>query len=262
MSRKYVIAGIIVWAMLIVGCAVKAKQKEAEEMEMRVVNISIEMEERQYLALKRRAARLNKDVGAWSVDDEIQMTAEAAIAIQADNEIEREKAALRRSQIGDDFITDDTPIRVVAAQKEETRTLSEDPEGEPAAGADGFITEPENNGEIVAITPKERDLFLRCIQAEAGNQPADGRQAAAEVILNRVADARFPNTITDVIMQSGQFGVVSNGSIETAVPDGTTVKAVEAALEGSTALDDDYVFFNNQPIGRDTIKIGDHYFGR
>ena len=45
-------------------------------------------------------------------------------------------------------------------------------------------------------------------------------------------------------------------------PDETTIRAVDAALEGCRVLPEDYVFFNNEPIGNDPIKIGDHYFGR
>ena len=168
---------------------------------MRVVNISVEVTEDQYLALKRRAARTGRGTDGWTVNDEISYTASAAVALKAADEMRREQEAIRKTQITDDFITDDTPIRVVAAQKEEPQTLSEDPEGEPDAGTDGFITQENEHAHGIIVTTEERDLFLRCIQAEAGNQPIEGRQAAAEVVLNRVADSCFPGTITEVINQ-------------------------------------------------------------
>lgn len=258
MKKKYIMAFAVVCIMAITGITIKTKQ---EEKDMHVLNISVEISDEQFMAMKRRAARISKSTESWTVHDEVNYTAAAAIALQAEDEIKREQAALRRSQITDDFITDDTPIRVVAAQKKE-QTLSEDPKGEPDANADSSQNTEAKNARRIVTTQQERDLFLRCIQAEAGNQPIEGRQAAAEVILNRVDDPHFPGTITDVIMQPKQFGVVTNGSINNVTPDKTTIKAVDDALEFSAVLPRDYVFFNNAPIGNDPIKIGDHYFGR
>lgn len=261
MKNRYIIGFVVVTIVAAVCITIQIKRDRRKEEEMRIVNVSIEISDDQYMAMKRRAARIAKSTEHWTVDDEITFTASAAISLQAAEEMRKEQDAIRRSQITDDFITDDTPIRVVAVQKEE-RTLSEDPKGEPDAGADRFITQEQQKRDVIDLTPQERNLFLCCIQAEAGNQPIEGRQAAAEVVLNRVADRCFPGTITEVINQPGQFGVVRNGSINNVTPDETTIRAVDAALEGCRVLPEDYVFFNNEPIGNDPIKIGGHYFGR
>lgn len=106
------------------------------------------------------------------------------------------------------------------------------------------------------------DLLRRCVQAEAGNQCLEGKQAVANVVLNRVNHAAFPGSVYDVIMQPGQFGVVSNGSINSVTPDVDTYEAVDMALQGLSVIPSDYVYFNTSPNGADPIQIQDHYFCR
>ena len=46
---------------------------------------------------------------------------------------------------------------------------------------------------------------------EARNQPIDGQMAVAEVILNRVEDPQWPNTICGVVNQEKQFSFTHDG---------------------------------------------------
>lgn len=46
---------------------------------------------------------------------------------------------------------------------------------------------------------------------EARDQPVDGQMAVAEVILNRVADPQWPNTICGVVNQHRQFSFTHDG---------------------------------------------------
>ena len=43
------------------------------------------------------------------------------------------------------------------------------------------------------------------IYCEAGNQPYEGQVAVGAVIMNRVKSGCYPNSIEEVIYQSGQF---------------------------------------------------------
>ena len=49
------------------------------------------------------------------------------------------------------------------------------------------------------------ELLACLVWAEAGNQDLKGKQLVADVVLNRMYDPRFPDTISDVIYQQGQF---------------------------------------------------------
>ena len=48
-------------------------------------------------------------------------------------------------------------------------------------------------------------LMARAINGEARGEPYEGQVAVGAVILNRVKDSRFPNSISGVIYQSGAF---------------------------------------------------------
>lgn len=84
-----------------------------------------------------------------------------------------------------------------------------------------------------AKTYPEEDLYWlsRAIYAESGNQPMKGRIAVGTVILNRVADESFPNTIREVVFAPGQFSPVANGTIYRD-PDERSVIAAKLCLDG------------------------------
>jgi spore germination cell wall hydrolase CwlJ-like protein len=46
---------------------------------------------------------------------------------------------------------------------------------------------------------------------EARDQPLSGQFAVAEVVMNRVVDQRWPNTICDVVFQHRQFSFTHDG---------------------------------------------------
>ncbi len=53
-------------------------------------------------------------------------------------------------------------------------------------------------------TKSELDCLSEAIYYEARSETVNGQMAVAEVVLNRVADSRFPNTVCDVVFQ-GQY---------------------------------------------------------
>ena len=61
-----------------------------------------------------------------------------------------------------------------------------------------------------------RDVYWlsHIINAEAGNQPMDGQIAVGNVVLNRVADERFPNSVKEVVFdRRGGVALCGNGNI-------------------------------------------------
>ena len=76
-------------------------------------------------------------------------------------------------------------------------------------------------------------LMARAINGEARGEPYEGQVAVGAVILNRVKDSRFPNTIAGVIYQSGAFTAVSDGQINVPIEENSTAyKAAEDAMNG------------------------------
>ncbi len=77
----------------------------------------------------------------------------------------------------------------------------------------------------------ELNILARCIHGEARGEPYVGQVAVAAVILNRVRDSRFPNTIAGVIYQPGAFDAVADGQINLE-PDQSSFKAARDAMNG------------------------------
>ena len=113
-------------------------------------------------------------------------------------------------------------------------------------------------------------LLARAINGEARGEPYEGQVAVGAVILNRVKDPKFPNTIAGVIYQSGAFTAVADGQINVPIEEGATVvKAARDALNGWDPTDGAIYYFNpatatNKWIwSRPLIKtIGKHRFCR
>lgn len=93
---------------------------------------------------------------------------------------------------------------------------------ESISQSSGQMTEPKQSSEAVSyesrqtigMTQKEADLLLRLAQAEAGNQGSDGMWLVMSVVINRVNDEDFPDSIFDVIYEPHQFATVTSGAID------------------------------------------------
>lgn len=70
-------------------------------------------------------------------------------------------------------------------------------------------------------------LLEKIAMAEAESEDTEGKALVMLVVLNRVWDARFPDTIEEVIMQDGAFTPVSNGRYDKVEPDADCMKAME-----------------------------------
>ena len=75
------------------------------------------------------------------------------------------------------------------------------------------------------------DLLARAISGEARGEPYEGQVAVGAVILNRVDNPNFPNTIAGVVYQKGAFDSVADGQINM-TPTATARKAAQDALNG------------------------------
>lgn len=111
-------------------------------------------------------------------------------------------------------------------------------------------------------------MLARAINGEARGETYEGQVAVGAVILNRVAHSSFPNTIAGVIYQPGAFTAVSDGQINVAIEESSTVvKAARDALNGWDPTEGAIYYFNpdtatNKWIwSRPLIKtIGKHRF--
>lgn len=77
----------------------------------------------------------------------------------------------------------------------------------------------------------DRYLLAKVIYAEARGESYTGQVAIGAVVLNRVRDSRFPNTIAGVIYQPWAFTAVNDGQINLE-PNQKAYQAADDALNG------------------------------
>lgn len=115
----------------------------------------------------------------------------------------------------------------------------------------------------------ESDLMLlaKITMVEAGYETYEGQLALANVILNRVKNKRFPDSIHDVIYSGMQFPPAHNGLLDKSKPHATALRAAKDAINGKNNVGN-AVYFFNPSISKGafmssldvTVTIGHHSF--
>lgn len=111
----------------------------------------------------------------------------------------------------------------------------------------------------IELSFAERQLLARVVWAEARGESAEGQQAVAEVVLNRMASANFPDDMRDVIYGENQFRTVA--VLGEATPGQAQYAAIEKAIYGPYVLPEDVVFFATYETNEKVWgTIGGHIF--
>ena len=119
---------------------------------------------------------------------------------------------------------------------------------------------------------KSDDVYWlsRIIHAESGGEPLKGKIAVGNVVLNRVKNKNYPNTIYGVIFDKKygtQFSPVSYGTIYN-TPSSESIIAAKICLDGYS-LNEEMIYFINPKIATNfwitekctyVMKIGNHSF--
>ncbi|MDM8212091.1 cell wall hydrolase [Mediterraneibacter glycyrrhizinilyticus] len=187
-------------------------------------------------------------------------------AFTADTGLVQEEAEEETSWDFADTVTDiqeDAVDQTKAAAEEAKRLAEEKAAQEAAAQAEKEAQAQAERAQVssaVNASASEQELLAALIFCEAGNQPYDGQVAVGAVVMNRVRSGSFPDTITDVIYQSGQFTPAMTGWLDSVLAsDGYTDSAMQAAadaLAGSNPIGDCLYF----STGGGGYQLGDHYF--
>lgn len=96
-----------------------------------------------------------------------------------------------------------------------------------------------------AYDAEELYWLSRIISAESQGEPLEGQIAVGNVVLNRVADETFPDTVRGVIfdqVNGVQFEPVENGTVYNP-PTDSSVTAAKRALDGETPVGDCLYFY-------------------
>lgn len=214
-----------------------------------------------------------KNVGPYEVEhsyelsevpEEALQNAKKAVAIAEEQyrekkrkeEEARKAEEARRAKEEAERIAAEEAAAQQAAQEEAARQAA----AEQAAVVQQTASQATAQQPAVAATSNEQALLAAIIFCEAGNQPYEGQVAVGAVIMNRVRSSVYPNSIAEVIYQSGQFGPAMTGWLDSVLASGsytsTAMQAAADALAGSNPIGDCLYF----GCGNYGIQIGDHFF--
>ncbi len=112
----------------------------------------------------------------------------------------------------------------------------------------------------------DRYLLAKVIYAEARGESYTGQVAIGAVVLNRVRDSRFPNTVAGVVYQPWAFTAVNDGQINLE-PNQTAYQAADDALNGWDPTYGSVYYYNPKTATSSWIRstkyvtqIGNHIF--
>lgn len=110
---------------------------------------------------------------------------------------------------------------------------NKEPETTPPTTETPTTINNNNNSSTPSAPVDASDLAMMAaiIECEAGNQPYEGRIAVGSVIMNRIDDPRFGNTLRDVLYAPWQFSPVMSGRFEVVLARGASETNVQAARE-------------------------------
>lgn len=152
------------------------------------------------------------------------------------------------------------PVAVNTIQSVQESDISETVTVIPMV-AEEVSVEPEEELAEPLATQEEIELLALCVMAEAEGECEYGQRLVIDVVLNRVDDPHFPDTIYDVIYQKNQFAGMYGDRITRCYVKDELVQLVKEELENCT--NEDVVFFRTghyHSYGVPMFQVGAHYF--
>ena len=120
--------------------------------------------------------------------------------------------AVQMSVVKADAFAQEVPQRI--QEEQERRRQEEEARKQAEEEARRQAEEAERQrAQEMARSQEEENLLAALIYCEAGGEPYEGQVAVGAVVLNRVRSSSFPNSIEEVIYQSGQFGPAVTGKL-------------------------------------------------
>ncbi len=127
-------------------------------------------------------------------------------------------------------------------------------------GTESYAEDTGSDGVRATASDSDLDLLASIIYCEAGGESYEGQVAVGAVVLNRMESELYPDDMSDVIYQSGQFTPAMTGWLDqvrsSGVPD-YCYDAAQAALNGENPVGDCLYFHAG---GGDGLTIGNQTF--
>ena len=205
---------------------------------------------------------------ASSTEAQEQSAVEAEVSTEPSDQEETLDDTQSAGDVGTDWCVSQEVIDVQSgmieiayeAKLEEERRAAEEAERIAREKAEAEAAAAAQAEAAAAQQAAEKELLASLIFCEAGNQPYEGQVAVGAVVMNRIKSSSYPDTMEEVIYQSGQFSPAMSGWLDRVrANQGYTeaaMQAAEDALAGSNPIGDCLYF----SVGGYGTRIGDHLF--
>ncbi len=174
--------------------------------------------------------------------------------------------------IAADYATRSLNTRVGITIEEEQAQIAAQKEAERKAAAEAAKAAQKNTsentsskkaettqGEAVSAGADDLTLLAAIIECEAGGESYECQLAVGAAVINRVKSSSYPNSISGVIYQKGQFGPASSGKLARKLSGSISSSCYSAAQEAMSGVDNTggCTSFNDHGSG---ISIGNMKF--
>lgn len=172
----------------------------------------------------------------------------------------QEELAARQAELEEKAAATSTDLTAYNEQLQHLRELQSGMVGEIGL-SDGRTVQVDS----ISVSADDEELLAALIECEA-YQDYNYLLAVATVVMNRVEDPRFPNTISEVIYASNQFYPASNGTRLSSVlekgPTDLSRRVAHDALNGTRLAEvaDCYYFLMASACDKDGVNIGGNVF--
>ena len=182
-----------------------------------------------------------------------------ALALEYEKQIEQEMLERQRREME----------ALEAAKKAQEEADKANNAGNPShtggnsSSGSAMVDQNALNNVLKNHTTEDVAMLAAIIECEAGNQSYEGKCAVGSVVINRVADPRFANSISGVIYAPYQFSPVASGRFAIVLARGANAACTQAAvdvLNGYININALYfhVYDSSDDVGG--TVIGDHVF--
>ncbi len=202
-----------------------------------------------------------------------ELEAEERMARLAEEARRREEEEKKQQQIAAG-VGSNAGVPGGAAQPPSSGNAPEEPGNSQDPGASDPPSSGDQPSENPAPKPEEPagfdysaysdlELLAAMIYREANMEPWKGKVAVGNVVMNRIASGRYPNTMIGVLSQPYQFTPWDGPKYQNALKNGVNaecVRAAEAAMSGSENYIGGLLHFRTIRPGYEGIEIGSHVF--
>lgn len=135
--------------------------------------------------------------------------------------------------------------------------------GGNSSSGSAMVDQNALNNVLKNHTAEDVAMLAAIIECEASNQSYEGKCAVGSVVINRVADPRFANSISGVIYAPYQFSPVASGRFAIVLARGANAACTQAAvdvLNGYININALYFHVYDSSVDVGGTVIGDHVF--